>query len=230
MDEKTRTKLKEKIEDLLSNLALRYKLSEISFHGDYMASIIVNMRGNIPCKLDIYYSPKRDEFKLVFDRKKHREVATDLHKAWNKSMSAEKEASTFSKYSAFVDGSYYKGNVSYGVVILKDNKLVTEISGIVKDQSLTQSRQVGGELMAATKVKDWCIENSIREITIFYDYEGIRKWVTKEWKARKSFTKAYASTMNNSGLRIHWKKVKSHSGNKWNERADLLARNAIRGE
>ena len=49
-------------------------------------------------------------------------------------------------------------------------------------------------------------------------------------KANKAGTKDYVQfvkEMRESGLDIQFRKVKAHSGVRWNERADLLAKEAI---
>ena len=36
---------------------------------------------------------------------------------------------------------------------------------------------------------NWSIACSKKKITVFYDYEGIEKWATGEWRAKKNLTK-----------------------------------------
>ena len=67
-------------------------------------------------------------------------------------------------------------------------------------------------------------KEGIPEITINFDYWGIQKWVTGEWKTNINLTKNYAVFIRNSPIQIHWQKVKSHSGNRLNQYADELAK------
>jgi len=127
-------------------------------------------------------------------------------------------------YEVYVDGSFFNDSVSYAAVILKDGALLKTIKGVVKEEDFISSRQVGGELMAVMKALEWCKENKITSITLYYDYIGIKAWVTGEWKAKKPLTRFYADHVKKSGIKIYWKKVKSHSGNYWNDYVDKLAK------
>ncbi|NLJ48204.1 MAG: ribonuclease HI, partial [Candidatus Atribacteria bacterium] len=127
------------------------------------------------------------------------------------------------EWKAYVDGSYYNHKVGYGAVIIRNNKIENELFGRVPKE-FSHSRQVGGELFAVLQVVQWCQKENIPEITINFDYWGIQKWVTGEWKTNISLTKNYADFIHNSPIQIHWQKVKSHSGDLWNQRADELAK------
>ena len=125
-------------------------------------------------------------------------------------------------YQGYVDGSYIDGRVGYGAVLLNDGDIVTELSGGVNRD--TETRQVAGELVAVMRLLTYCAENNIDAIEIFYDYTGIEKWARGRWKTNTPLTQRYAAFMKRSSVRVTWQKVKSHSGNTWNDRADELAR------
>lgn len=125
-------------------------------------------------------------------------------------------------YIAYVDGSYLQGKVGYGAVLLKDGTVVSEFSGEVTHD--TDSRQVTGELMATKTVLRYCQDNDIAKVEIIYDYKGIEAWATGKWKTNKSLTRDYAAFVRNCPVKVKWTKVKSHSGNTWNDRADELAK------
>lgn len=125
-------------------------------------------------------------------------------------------------YQGYVDGSYIDGRVGYGVVLLRDDEVVTELSGGVERD--TESRQVAGELVAVMRLLTYCAEHDIDRIEIFYDYTGIEMWARGRWKTNTPLTQRYAAFVKRSPVAITWQKVKSHSGVTWNERADELAR------
>lgn len=127
-------------------------------------------------------------------------------------------------YHIYVDGSNLGGATGYGVVILKDGELIEELSGSVPDALTQGTRQIAGELFAVERAIMWCQENGIREVSIFYDCEGIEKWASGEWKTNHPLTRRYAELVRNSGILIHWHKVNSHTKDCWNERADELAK------
>ncbi|MCS6903920.1 MAG: RNase H family protein [Bacteroidia bacterium] len=124
----------------------------------------------------------------------------------------------------YVDGSYYGGRVGYGAVILREDQIIKEFSGKVSPEYAQHTRQVAGELIAVGHAINWCKKNNISEVEIYYDYTGIEKWATGEWKANLPLTQRYARFMQNLSIKVTWKKVKSHSGNKWNEYVDKLAK------
>lgn len=133
------------------------------------------------------------------------------------------------EWEAYVDGSYYNHKVGYGAVIIHKNKVKNELFGRVPKE-FSHSRQVGGELFAVIQVVTWCQKENISEITINFDYWGVQKWVTGEWKTNINLTKNYAVFIHNSPIQIHWQKVKSHSGDLWNQRADELAKKGTNGK
>ncbi|MBN1501352.1 MAG: hypothetical protein JW982_14425 [Spirochaetes bacterium] len=130
----------------------------------------------------------------------------------------------------YVDGSFINGISGYGAVILKGNEVLEKLSGSLTDKKYTSIRQVSGELFAVIISAEWCIKNKFQNVNIFYDYKGIECWVTGEWKAKNSVTREYADFIRNSGLKIKWHKVAAHTGDKWNEEADRLAKNGIQGK
>ena len=135
-----------------------------------------------------------------------------------------------SEFYAYVDGSFLKENLefSYGAVIFTD-KEVLEFSEKFSDPELITMRNVAGEIKGAEFVMRYCIENNIPEIDIYYDYMGIEKWCTGEWQANKPGTISYRNFYNSvkDKLTVNFIKVKGHSGDKYNDLADLLAKKAL---
>jgi len=70
--------------------------------------------------------------------------------------------------------------------------------------------------------------NSISCIIIHHDYEGIAKWASGEWKTNTHITKLYQRFLiENQIVNCQFVKVDAHSGDKYNDRADKLARFAL---
>jgi len=131
----------------------------------------------------------------------------------------------------YVDGSYSKENeeYSYGMVVLKEDGLVEEYSDKFSDPELISMWNVAGEIMGACAAMQYALDYEIPAITIFHDYEGIAKWPLGEWKAKKEGTKAYVDFYREASrsVKIKFSKVTGHSGDKYNDRADKLARAAL---
>jgi ribonuclease HI len=128
------------------------------------------------------------------------------------------------EYQIYVDGSFINGATGYGAVILKDQKVVDELSGAVPIAEVSDTRQVAGELVAVKEALNWCLAHSVSEVSIYYDYLGIEKWATGKWKTNKPLTRDYARFVRDCPIKIHWHKVNSHTGDRWNDRADALAK------
>ncbi|MGL5348383.1 MAG: viroplasmin family protein [Peptostreptococcaceae bacterium] len=135
------------------------------------------------------------------------------------------------KIEAYVDGSYEHSIKEYGsgVVILKNNVVEKTYSKRGKEESLVGMRNVAGEIEAAKIAMNYCIENDIENLVLYFDYEGIEKWCTGVWKTNKEGTIEYKKYFESikSQLNVQFVKVKAHSGNKYNEEADKLAKEAI---
>ena len=131
---------------------------------------------------------------------------------------------------AYVDGSFNIATheYSYGAVIFYKDETVTA-SEKFSDPELALMRNVAGEIAGAMKAMSYCIENGINALEIYYDYAGIEKWCTGEWKTNKSGTAAYKKFYDDAAQKLHitFHKVKGHSGDKYNDMADALAKEAL---
>lgn len=131
---------------------------------------------------------------------------------------------------AYVDGSYNlkTKEFSYGMVILKDDK-EEYFSEKFYDEELSEMRNVAGEIMGAMKAMNYCIDSGNKSIIIYFDYEGIEKWCTGDWKTNKIGTKNYKKFYDSikGTINVKFKKVKAHSGDKYNDIADRLAKEAL---
>lgn len=126
----------------------------------------------------------------------------------------------------FVDGSWVAGTTSFGLVVVQGDNAIWEGAGVLLPEEAGDSRQVAGELQAVRSAVLWCREHGIKQVTVHYDYAGIEKWASGEWRANQPLTQRYKADVESSGVDISWQKVEAHTGVKWNERADTLARNA----
>lgn len=128
----------------------------------------------------------------------------------------------------YVDGSFNNRTkrAGYGLVLLKDNKVIIKDLGTTHPHEITSLQNVLGEIKGAIKATDIAIANDYKNITIVYDYLGIEKWAKGQWKSKNEVTKYYQKVMKErmKYIKINLQKVKSHSNNKWNDEADRLAK------
>jgi ribonuclease HI len=130
---------------------------------------------------------------------------------------------------AYVDGSYNitTGEFGYGVVFFYKGEETNLFEGFC-DESLSTMRNVAGEIKGSEAAMKYAVEHDIKSLHIYHDYEGIAKWCTGEWKTNKDGTKAYKAFYESVKhlVDIKFIKVKGHSGDKYNDAADLLAKKA----
>ena len=131
---------------------------------------------------------------------------------------------------AYVDGSFNvaTGEFSYGVVMFHDGKEHT-FSKSFSDPELASMRNVAGEIKGSEAAMEYAYKNGMKTLTIYHDYEGISKWPLRLWAANKEGTKAYQQYYDEikKYVDIKFVKVKGHSGDKYNDLADKLAKEAL---
>lgn len=157
------------------------------------------------------------------------------YKSFSKKEEAEayledRENTAFAETTAYVDGSFNvkTGEYSYGAVIF-DGGDAEEYSAKFSDPKMAEMRNVAGEIKGAEFVMQKCMEKGIKSVKIVYDYAGIEAWATGKWKANKDGTKAYKSYYDSikDRLSVKFEKVKGHSGDKYNDMADKLAKSVL---
>ena len=131
---------------------------------------------------------------------------------------------------AYVDGSFDIHNKSYSYgVILFTTEGKTTYAEKEKDENLVEMRNVAGEIRGAMVSMEKALLIGKDTLYLHYDYMGIEKWAKGEWKANKYGTQKYKDYYNSikDRLNVVFIKVLAHSGDKYNEEADSLAKGAL---
>lgn len=133
---------------------------------------------------------------------------------------------------AYVDGSYDDSLKKYAfgcVFLLPDGHIYVQYGNGDREQSL-QQRNVTGEMLGAMYAVKTAMVNGYQGIEIRYDYQGIEKWVTGEWRSKTELTQKYTHAMRNWGgsIEIRFKKVAAHANIRYNELADSLAKRGLK--
>ncbi|MCM1158227.1 MAG: ribonuclease H family protein [Bacteroidales bacterium] len=141
-----------------------------------------------------------------------------------------RQVSTDSHLVAYVDGSYEHGIMRYAygcVLVFPEEEILLKGSG--QEEDYVTMRNVAGEILGSECAVNWALEHGYRAVTIYYDYEGIEKWANGSWKANKPGTKRYQAFIaeKRKAIEITFKKVAAHTGVKYNEMADRLAKEAL---
>ena len=136
-----------------------------------------------------------------------------------------------SQLTAFVDGSYDHSlrRYSFGCVLLTPDGQIIRESGSGSDPEMLALRNVAGEMMGAMHAVSWAREHGYAALDICYDYAGIEQWATHGWQAKNRLTQQYAAFMENSmkQIAVCFTKIAAHTGNRYNEEADQLAKHAL---
>lgn len=127
----------------------------------------------------------------------------------------------------YVDGSYRNSDKShsYGVYMYNDEEEYSFSKRFFKDSDM---RNVSGEIKGAMCAMEYAESIGKRKIYLHYDYEGIRSWALGFWKANKEGTIAYKKFYDDikDRLQVKFIKVEAHTGVKYNELVDKLAKEA----
>ncbi len=215
--------------ETFSNFLNQYEFTshrDLEGTRDYLAKIDVYTADEYIGKVNVYYSPKKDSYKITCQSitiLSFRDVLLDYWHRFDQLDRFPDVSGHDNSISAYVDGSFLNKHVGYGAVIIKKNMILHEISGRL-DSKYDEYHQIGGELKAVLKTVEWCKKNKVRDIHIFYDYKGIEMWARAKWKAKNELTQAYQAFMIKQSVNFHFHKVAAHTGNRWNEYADQLAK------
>ncbi len=141
-----------------------------------------------------------------------------------------KSEEVFELPTAYVDGSYNKETEEYSfgaILFLSDGKHT--FSKKFGPDNYSSTRNVAGEVRGASFIINYAIKHNIKELDLYYDYQGIESWYKGDWKANTELTQKYRefALKNNGVIKVNFHKVKSHTGIKYNEEVDLLAKEAL---
>lgn len=131
---------------------------------------------------------------------------------------------------AYVDGSYDDKKKVYGSgVYIIHNGIEKEFYKYGNNINFINSRNIPGEIIATLLALEYAKNKKAKKIKIYYDYEGLENWATEKWKTNNVITKIYKMCFEEykKDLIINFYKIKAHTNNPGNTKADELARKAI---
>jgi ribonuclease HI len=129
----------------------------------------------------------------------------------------------------YVDGSYRKGKTSSAIIVVDEEVLYKKV--IVKQNDFSiKYRNFYSELFSSIMAVQYCKTNDIDTFTIYHDYSGIEHLITGKWKLKNELSKRYYELFYKlvEDRDYKFQKVKSHTGDLYNEMVDKLAYNALK--
>ena len=142
------------------------------------------------------------------------------------------ESSSTDTVLAYVDGSFDKESqrYSFGAVLIQNDEVIQTLSRVGDNPKYQESWQIAGEVFGALHAIQWAIAHDFKKIIVHYDYLGIEKWALGQWKTNKDVSIDYAESFQklSSKIEVEFVKVKAHSGVKYNEMVDQIAKDALK--
>lgn len=180
----------------------------------------------IGCKGAIYKSFKTEEEAKSFI------LLNSSGKVEEKSKEEKKDSFVdLDGLTIYVDGSFSleKNKFSYGLVAIDKDEIIYTDNGVGVDEKAVALRNVSGEVMGSMEAINYAIKNGYDKVSIVFDYQGIESWALGTWKRNNDITKAYHEFIQEkkNEINIRFVKVKGHSGDKYNDMADTLAKEAL---
>ena len=124
-------------------------------------------------------------------------------------------ASDSSCATAYVDGSYNIATKEFGYgVVMFHNGEELHMSKSFSDAEMASMRNVAGEIFGSMAAMEYAVNHGITNLS--------------NYKANKKGTIAYRDYYNKikTKVNVQFEKVKGHSGDKYNDMADMLAKKA----
>lgn len=190
----------------------------------------MNTNIGISKKMNLKVSPKVTKYMSTH----HKETSEPYYEEPEKSSEPEavQESDTGCAIKLYTDGSYDKYTKRYAwayVLISNDNRLVAFDSG-AEPASDDNMWQVSGEIKGVVNGLTQADKLGYDSVNVDYDLVNLQKWGDDEWQAKKPETmnyKQFIGEMRDSGMEIVFTKIKSHTGNEFNEVCDMLAKRAL---
>lgn len=134
----------------------------------------------------------------------------------------------------YVDGSYNAKlpNYGFGLVCVKNNKVVYVNKGAGKNNDAISMQQIAGELLGAMIALIYAKKNGYKKVAIIHDYKGVAYHATGFWKRDNKFSEDYYNWMQDffkkyPEIEVTFCKVDAHTGEDFNEMADGLAKLSV---
>lgn len=219
------------------------KYKKINYYNIYIKDIS-NLLKNEPNLNILINEIYINNFKYDLSKNRFKIFAELWHKLKNSTKDKYKNINHYDEYlnmvkisnedyvELYVDGSYRKREeiYSYAFIIVKNKDVIYEKFETKKEPKGSKIEHIAGELKAVIEGIRYIKYKKYINIKIYYDFKGIADLALLDsCKPRNDTTKRYKKFIkeNMEILNIIFIKVKSHSGNLFNEKVDELCKKAF---
>ncbi|MGB4588514.1 MAG: ribonuclease H family protein [Clostridiaceae bacterium] len=142
----------------------------------------------------------------------------------------EHPVKTSDEITIYVDGSYELSSerYAYGLVAVESGEEIYIDKKAFKSE-FSSMRNVAGEVLGAVTAMKYAKGEGYKKLKLYFDYQGIESWALGTWKRNNKLTQGYHEFYKEirQELQVKFVKVKGHSGDEFNDRADELAKSAF---
>ncbi len=184
---------------------------------DYHVKIIVD-----DVVVILYHKPTKKTFSIGTQEIKNPAQKSTIEELWGRFQNGK--SVPVQGLCAYVDGSFFQQKIGWGLVLVEDDEVIDTFGGKIECPIAETSHQIAGEIQGVLEAIKYATQNNYTSITIFYDYVGLQKWACGEWKANSTVAKNYIEMLKHYSIDVKWVKVKAHTGDKFNEMADKIAK------
>ncbi|MGL5956278.1 MAG: RNase H family protein [Brevinema sp.] len=205
---------------LLHTLEVSAERIEDSFR-DYQVKILIDHWTMV-----LYYKPSKQTFSIGTQEIKDPLQKSYIEKLWYQFQYPDLQE--ISGLCAYVDGSFYQNQIGWGLVLVENHQVIDTFGGKLHCSiEESSSYQIAGEIQSVLEALSYAFQHGYTKITIFYDYMGLQKWADGEWKTKSKIAQKYMTQLQTYAIKITWHKIAAHTGNRFNEMADKIAKGSI---
>ena len=101
--------------------------------------------------------------------------------------------------NVFTSGSYEKGEQRCNLVIIVETLLdKTTYFSVVIDEFCEKQQTIAAEILSAFVGLQIAVEQGFEEINLYSNYEGIKRWATKEWTPKNTVVSYFVRYIDNT--------------------------------
>lgn len=145
---------------------------------------------------------------------------------------AKETADSAASIKVYIVGRFNENIQTYACGIVVVDGASVETWGLCeKDTLQTELKAVAGEILGAKAAMGYCANKGISVLHLYYNYDGIERWCSGEWKAKKyaaaEYKRCYDEYKQTNNLKVVFHKIEASDGNNYSNIAVTVAENYL---